>query len=77
MREYIIRKRWQESKLRAQHFVPNKYVSACGKLKDGTILYSANIQVVKAWKRTLAGIENCVGDDELSDPHDVYRGEFI
>ena len=35
-----MKKQWKEPKLVVQHFVPNEYVSACGTLDDGTVLYA-------------------------------------
>lgn len=71
-----MKKKWREPKFMIQHFVPNEYVSVCGTLDDGTILYAANIEIETAWKRTPAGIENYIQDDEISNPHTIYRGSF-
>lgn len=45
-----MKKQWKEPKLVVQQFVPNEYVSACGTLDDGTVLYAANIAIETAWK---------------------------
>ena len=71
-----MKKQWKEPKLVIQHFVPNEYVSVCGTLDDGTILYAANIEIVTAWERIPAGIHNYIQDDILSNPHKIYRGSF-
>ena len=71
-----MKKQWKEPKFVVQHFVSNEYVSVCGTLDGGTILYAANIEVETAWERTPAGIENYIEDDILSNPHTIYRGSF-
>ena len=70
-----MKKQWKEPKLVVQHFVPNEYVSACGTLDNGTVLYAANIEIVTAWERIPAGTENYIQDDILSNLRNVYRKE--
>lgn len=71
-----MKKKWKEPKLTVQHFVPNEYVSACGTLEDGTVLYAENIRIETAWERIPAGIENYIQDDGISNPHKIYMGSF-
>ena len=71
-----MKKHWKEPKLVVQHFVSNEYVSTCGTLDDGTILYAANIAIETAWERTPAGIDHYIQDDILSNPHKIYMGSF-
>ena len=71
-----MKKQWKEPKFVVQHFVPNEYVSACGTLDNGTVLYAANIEIVTAWERIPAGIHNYIQDDMLLNPHKIYRGSF-
>lgn len=55
-----MKKQWKEPKLVVQHFVPNEYVSTCGTLDNGTVLYTANIEIETAWERIPAGIHNYI-----------------
>lgn len=56
----MMKKKWIEPETKIQRFMPNEYISACGELDDGTVLYSASISVETAYERTPAGIENYV-----------------
>lgn len=39
-----MKKKWKEPEILVQKFVPNEYVSACGILGEGTVLYSAILE---------------------------------
>lgn len=71
-----MKKKWKEPEILVQKFVPNEYVSACGILGDGTVLYSANIRKEIAYQREPAGLKNYVQDDTIFDPHKIYMGAF-
>ena len=46
-----MKRKWEEPKVIVQKFTPNEYISSCGVLEDGTVLYSANIRIETAWNR--------------------------
>ena len=71
-----MKKKWKKPEILVQKFVPNEYVSACGILGDGTVLYSANIRKEIAYQREPAGLKNYVQDDTIFDPHQIYMGAF-
>lgn len=70
------KKKWIKPETKIQRFMPNEYISVCGELEDGTVLYSASIRIETAYERTPAGIENYVQDDIISNPHTIYMGSF-
>lgn len=71
-----MKRKWEEPKVIIQKFTPNEYISSCGVLEDGTVLYSANIKIETAWNRKPDGIEGYVLDDAISNPHKIYMGAF-
>ena len=46
-----MKRKWEEPKVIVQKFTPNEYISSCGVLEDGAVLYSANIRIETAWNR--------------------------
>lgn len=38
-----MRKKWEQPEMRIQNFVPDEYVSACGVLEDGKVLFMAPV----------------------------------
>lgn len=72
----MMKKKCIEPETKIQRFMPNEYISACGELDDGTVLYSASISVETAYERTPAGQDAYVLDDNLSKPHTIYMGAF-
>lgn len=70
------KKQWVTPRCTVQQFEPNEYISVCGTLEDGTVLYGPSVEIAEAWNRTPAGISNYVDDDELSNPHTIYMGSF-
>ena len=58
-------KKREQPKMRVQIFTPNEYVSACGILEDGTVLYGDNITIETAFERIPAGIDRYIQDDIL------------
>lgn len=71
-----MRKKWEQPEMRIQNFVPDEYVSACGVLEDGKVLYGASITIDMAYERIPAGIDNYIQDDIIQNPHLIYRGSF-
>lgn len=71
-----MKKKWEQPKIWVQNFMPNEYVSACGVLDDGKVLYGENITTEIAYERIPAGIHNYVLDDKLENPHLIYMGTF-
>lgn len=69
-------KKWKAPKETVQRFEPCEYISACGILEDGTVLYAANVREETAWERTPAGIPSYVQDDEISNPRTIWMGAF-
>lgn len=70
-------KKWKAPKETVQRFEPCGYISACGILEDGTILYTnETVKEELAYNRTPAGQAGVIDDDELSNEHKIYMGSF-
>lgn len=71
-----MRKKWEQPGMKIKNFIPDEYVSACGVLEDGKVLYGTNIDIETAYERIPAGTDHYIQDDILRNPHLIYRGSF-
>ncbi len=72
------KKPWKKPVIEVQQFFPDEYVSACGMLEDGSVLYADGaVTSVQAFSRTPAGQAGYVLDDVLDNEHTVYMGSFF
>lgn len=73
------KKQWVTPRCTVQQFETNEYISACGVLEDGTVLYAASIRTELAYNRIPNVPEdNDIKTDEidLESEHPIYFGSF-